>query len=270
VLNTKRRCPIAKRFIDTDIFKKQFIRELDPSYKLLWIYILQDCNHAGIWEVDFEVAQIKTGCKFSKKVAAQKFSGKILDIDGGSKWFIPDFISFQYGQLSETNRAHIGVIQLLKKYFLLNDDLSINDLNKGHRSPLQAPMQGAKDMDKEMEQEKEMDKEKEKVRILPKKSDLVLPFNSENFLSVWNILLHEKKWRGKSANALQAALKKLSHYPEPEAIEMMNATIAGEWQGIFELKENEKNKIQNGTGTKRHSWSGELDELKRKFIRQPE
>jgi hypothetical protein len=26
----------------------------------------------------------------------------------------------------------------------------------------------------------------------------------------------------------------------------------------------------NGTGTKRHSWSGELDELKRKFIRQPE
>jgi len=147
---------MAKRFIDTDIFKKQFIRGLTTPYKLLWIYILQDCNHAGIWEVDFETAQLKTGSAITKKEALKNFSGKILEISEGEKWFIPDFISFQYGQLSESNRAHIGIIQILKKYDLLKNDLSLSITNKPLASPLQAPTQGAKDMDMDKDKDKEI------------------------------------------------------------------------------------------------------------------
>ena len=47
---------MAKRFTDTDKWKKGFIRNLPAKYKLLWLYILDDCNHAGVWETDFEVA----------------------------------------------------------------------------------------------------------------------------------------------------------------------------------------------------------------------
>lgn len=249
------------------------MRGLSTPYKLLWIYILQDCNHAGIWEVDFETAQLKIGSKITKETAMKNFAGKIFEISGGEKWFIPDFISFQYGQLSMSNRAHIGIIQLLKKYDLLNEDLSISVLIKGHPSPLQAPTQGAKDMDMDKEQEKEMEMDKEKgapeifekpqLKIL--KPELTFPYVSEKFMATWNILSHEKKWRGKSVNALQAALKKLGNYPEDEAIAMMEASIAGEWQGIFEIKESTKSKIQNATGAKRHAWSDQLDELRSKF-----
>ena len=46
---------------DTDKWKKRFLRELKPQHKLLWFYILDDCNHAGIWDVDIEVASIRVG-----------------------------------------------------------------------------------------------------------------------------------------------------------------------------------------------------------------
>ena len=35
---------MAKRFTDTDKWKKGFIKRLPAKYKLLWLYILDDCN----------------------------------------------------------------------------------------------------------------------------------------------------------------------------------------------------------------------------------
>lgn len=52
---------MAKRFTDSGKWKKQFIKGLSPKMKLLWFYILDDCDHAGIWEVDLEVASLRIG-----------------------------------------------------------------------------------------------------------------------------------------------------------------------------------------------------------------
>ena len=43
---------MAKRFTDTDKWKKGFMKSLSTKYKLLWLYIVDDCNHAGIKGVD--------------------------------------------------------------------------------------------------------------------------------------------------------------------------------------------------------------------------
>lgn len=141
---------MAKRFTCTDKWKKKFIRGLDASYKLLWLYVLDDCNHAGIWEVDFEVAELRLGVPINEEKALNIFAGKVYPFDNNSKWFVPDFIEFQYGNLSETNRAHTAVIAILEKYDLIN----ILE-NKPHISPLQ----GAMDMDKDKEKDKDKDKE---------------------------------------------------------------------------------------------------------------
>jgi hypothetical protein len=146
----KARCVIAKRFADTDKYKKQFIRSLPVSYKLLWDYICLDCNHAGIWDVDFDVAKLRLGndCDISEKEALVIFNRgekRIRVLNGGSKWFIVPFIEFQYGELNPQNKVHNSVLSLLKKSCV-----------KGFASPLQ----GAKDKDKE----KDMDKDKEKNR----------------------------------------------------------------------------------------------------------
>ncbi len=109
---------MAKRMTDTDKWKKRFLRELKPQHKLLWFYILDDCNHAGIWEVDIEVASIRVGEELIYDMLPQAFLDKIVIFDNGDKWFIPEFIEFQYGELNPTSNVHKSVIALLDKYNL--------------------------------------------------------------------------------------------------------------------------------------------------------
>ncbi len=104
---------------DTDKWKKRFVRELSPQHKLLWFYILDDCNHAGIWEVDIEVASIRVGYDLVYDMLPQSFLDKIEIFDNGDKWFIPDFIDFQYGELNPNSNVHKSVIQLLERYNLM-------------------------------------------------------------------------------------------------------------------------------------------------------
>lgn len=106
---------MAKRFTDTDKWKKPYIRGLQGAYKLLWLYILDDCDHAGIWQVDFEVASIRIGEQVNEQEAIKCFGDRIEIFNEGTKWFIVDFIDFQYGQLSEKNRMHLSVINILTK-----------------------------------------------------------------------------------------------------------------------------------------------------------
>src|SRR5438270_9372042 len=51
--NYKQHKNMAKRFTDTDIWKRQrWFRKLSPINKLAFCYIKDNCNHAGIWRVD--------------------------------------------------------------------------------------------------------------------------------------------------------------------------------------------------------------------------
>lgn len=139
---------MPKRFTDTDKWKKPFIKGLDGPYKLLWFYILDDCDHAGIWQVDFEVAQIRIGHEVNERTAISNFGDRIQIINNGSKWFLRDFIDFQYGQLNPSNRMHSSVINILKK----------NNI-----SPYGSPLEGAKDIDKVQVMDKDKDKDKDRA-----------------------------------------------------------------------------------------------------------
>jgi hypothetical protein len=178
---------MAKRFIDTNIWKKSFIRSLKAPYKLLWMYIVTDCDHAGIWECDFECAKMKIGEKVTKEEALRVFAGKIAEIDGGEKWFIPSFIDFQYGVLSPTNRAHNNVIPILEKYDLIDDKLLVK--------PLPSPLQGGKE--KEKEQEIKSIKSKSisvEEYIEEHKEDLSIVFSEEPELKPMSVKWLKYKW----------------------------------------------------------------------------
>ena len=109
---------MAKRMTDTDKWKKRFVCDLSPQHKLLWFYVLDDCNHAGIWEVDIEVASIRVGYELVYDMLPESFLDKIVIFDNGDKWFIPDFIDFQYGELNPNSNVHKSVISLLQRYNL--------------------------------------------------------------------------------------------------------------------------------------------------------
>ena len=110
---------MAKRFIDTDMWSKKWIRLLDPKLKLFWVYLLSRCNHAGIYEVDLELASFQLKLELNEKEIINSFNGNIKPIDK-DKWFIPKFVEFQYGPLNEKVNAHRSVINILNKYKLIN------------------------------------------------------------------------------------------------------------------------------------------------------
>lgn len=129
---------MAKRFIDTDLFKKRFVRSLPAAYKLFWVYLFCECDYAGIWEADVEVAELYCGQKISLEEIKKILKGKLHFFDGESKAFIPDFISFQYGsELNRNNPAHRSVMARLEKYNLLPI------LNKGLSVEPASPYAGA-------------------------------------------------------------------------------------------------------------------------------
>ena len=167
---------MAKRFLDTDFFKSPFVGELSADCKLLYVFIICDCDYAGVWTPNFQVASIYLGRPFTETDFRECFKGKFVEISRG-KFFFSDFIEHQYPSgLSESNRSHTGIIKLLKKHNLWNDE------NK----PLISPLQGSKEKeeDKEMEMDKEMEEEKEEKA----KIELWPSFEDEDF---WD--LYDKK-----------------------------------------------------------------------------
>jgi hypothetical protein len=127
---------MGKRFTDTEKWKKPFLRGLEAPYKLLWLYICDDCDHAGIWQVDLEVAEIRIGEKLCQSKALAVLNDKIISLDNDTKWYIPSFIEFQYPSgLSQNNKAHVNIIKILEKY---KNEIDII-------KPLASPLQGAKE-----------------------------------------------------------------------------------------------------------------------------
>jgi hypothetical protein len=216
---------MAKRFTDTEKWKKPFIRGLQGPYKLLWLYICDDCDHAGIWQVDIDVAQIRIGEKIDINEAIKIFDEKIIIFDKGNKWFIPSFIEFQYPSgLNPDNRAHNSIIILLEKYKLLDKQ------NK----PLTRPLQGCKDMDMDMVKDKDKVKEPKNIEI---------SFLGNEIIEYWDLWKDYKskqfKFKYKTVQSEQAAfddLVRLSEKNCKNAIEIIKQSMANGWKGLFELK----------------------------------
>ena len=161
---------MSKRFTDSEKFKKPFFRKLPGAYKLLWDFICHDCDHAGIWQVDEEIAQIYVGkdMPIDLKKAFDLFNEgdkRIEVINGGAMWFIRPFIDFQYGELKEENRVHSSILSILKKYKI---------------KPLIRPLQGCKDKDKDMDKDKVKDRFNKFWKLYPKKK------SKEDAVKAWN------------------------------------------------------------------------------------
>ena len=102
---------MAKRYTDTDKWKKTFIKKLPPEYKLFWLYILDDCTVSGIWDVDIEIARIRTGCPdINVDDALAHFGDMVYPFEGGEKWFICKFPHFQYNHLRPDHFFHKKII----------------------------------------------------------------------------------------------------------------------------------------------------------------
>ena len=140
---------MAKRFIDTKIWDKSWYRKLDPKDKLIWIYILTKCDHAGIFDADWEAMAF-----FIKGIAGREgfddlpaiIQEKMIPVEN-DQYFIPSFIEYQYGTLRENSKPHLSVLKRLR--------------DKGLLEGLPKGLVSLKDKDKDKVQVKDIDKRKE-------------------------------------------------------------------------------------------------------------
>lgn len=109
---------MAKRFTDTEKWGDPWFRNLLREYQIFWIYLLDQCDAAGVWKVDFEQAEFFLKQNLNDKELITVFKDRIIIFDEGNRWFIPKFITFQYGHLDANCRPHKSVLNLLSTYKL--------------------------------------------------------------------------------------------------------------------------------------------------------
>lgn len=142
---------------DTSTFSSPYMRALQGPYKVLWLYMKLTCDHAGIWDVELDIASVRCGFDYEEHECLKAFGDAVVPVRGGGKWFIPSFVLEQYGpELNPANKLHNSVINLLEKNFLTEQWQKI----KGLASPLQAPnttttIYHNKDKDKDKDKSRE-------------------------------------------------------------------------------------------------------------------
>lgn len=148
---------MAKRFTDSDKWRKPWFRALVRDAKLVWGYLTDNCDHAGVWPASFDLLSSDIGFEVTEELLGTWFGDKVVRIDS-TKFFIPGYIEFQYGELKEDSKPHMSVIRILEKNGIDPKKLT---LCKGYRSSSHT----AKDKNKNKAKAKDQTKEGESEGI---------------------------------------------------------------------------------------------------------
>lgn len=87
---------MPKRFTDTGKWQDEWFMDLPAKYKLFYLYLLDNCDHAGVWKVNLRLAEFHIGEQIFAEEIHELFAGRVIEFKQGY-WFLVKFIKFQYG-----------------------------------------------------------------------------------------------------------------------------------------------------------------------------
>ncbi|MDD5678415.1 MAG: hypothetical protein PHW60_10560 [Kiritimatiellae bacterium] len=108
---------MAKRLTASDKWEDPWFRTLSLKSKLFWLFLLDRCDGAGFWKIDYDLCSFCIGETVDESILAD-FDIRIEKINDDKLWVVR-FVEFQYGALKEDANPHKPVIKLLAKYGLL-------------------------------------------------------------------------------------------------------------------------------------------------------
>ena len=119
---------MAKRFIDTGLFDDDWFMELAKDAKILWIYFLTKCDHAGMLKMNVRLCEVQTSIKDLNGTI--KLLGNRIITVSERLYFIPKFLQYQYpGFPYSKAKAQLSAIEILTKYGLFEDGkLTVSEL----------------------------------------------------------------------------------------------------------------------------------------------
>jgi hypothetical protein len=179
---------MPKRFTDSNKWKDAWFMDLPAKYKLFWLYILDDCDHAGIWRVNFKVANFHIGEHLEPAEVKRFLNGRLTFISD-DYWRIDKFVDFQYGGI-KNDQVGKSVQNILKKHDLLGAD-----------EGLDSPLAGTKDKDKAKDEDKGKNKVNAKLEFYEDKVECFNEWQSNERL-IEEILMLIQKFGFTSANRI--------------------------------------------------------------------
>lgn len=211
---------MAKRMTDSEKWGKQWFRLLKPKNKCMWEYLRDNCDLAGIWSEDYGLASFQIGDEITWEEVKDAFGDRVVRI-AKDKIFLPGFIEFQYGTLSEDCKPHIAAIKTLRKHGIDPVTLTLSDQKQSFVQETLTDPKGSvtltegfakgtdtlKDKDKDQDKEKDQDKDFEKEGLgektltqsdedadppPPKKSKPPKESNLPALAALWNELADER------------------------------------------------------------------------------
>lgn len=221
------------RSVSTAFWSDPFIEELSPSEKLLYLYFItnEKTNMLGIYEVSIKKISFETGIPSTTVQNALEAFERVDKIKRIGNFIV--LTKFLKHQNFNTNMKKSAI----ECYLNLPESIKNQDIKLDLNNPLEAfeTLSNHYGMVRKLEDEYESETKDESK---PEKDEVffIYPFDSKNFKDVWQVLSRQKKWRNKSHDAIQTSLDLMKDVTESEAIEMMRNAIAGEWQGLFPLK----------------------------------
>lgn len=121
---------MAKRFTDTEKWTEWY-RALPWEYRCLWELINDKCDLVGVWKVDLSLAQFNIGAPVNLATALTLFGPRVRETNPGT-WYLPDFVPFQYGELSDSSHFHRSLKVALERQ-------GIDTLSTPCRHPVDRP-----------------------------------------------------------------------------------------------------------------------------------
>lgn len=107
---------MAKRFSDSDKWKREWFRELPPKMKAAWFFILDTCDYAGIWPADFKSMTFMVGEEVTAEECERHFTDHRFVKIAEKKYFVKAFVPYQYGkELNVGNNTHRAVLLVLEE-----------------------------------------------------------------------------------------------------------------------------------------------------------
>lgn len=128
---------MSKRFTDTGKWDDPWFTDLKSEYKLFYIYILDRCDIAGVWKLNKKMAEFCIGCSIDTDDFLKIANDRIKVF--GDKWLIKKFIEFQYGALTDKNKAYNSIMAAFRQF----------SQNKGDISPIDGGKEQVKETVKE-------------------------------------------------------------------------------------------------------------------------
>lgn len=112
---------MAKRFIDSEIFSDSWFMDISTNAKVLWLYFITNCDHAGILKLNKRLCEFQTGIK-NMNTTMKEISNKLMEL-GEECYFIPKYIEFQYPNFPQSNvRQQQGAIKILTQFGLFDGE----------------------------------------------------------------------------------------------------------------------------------------------------